>query len=47
MPASRRFPNTAAISARVGFVVDEVAPLRVFSEYFGFPYQLPPHQLLH
>jgi hypothetical protein len=31
----------------VGFVVDKVALGRVFSEYFGFPYQSSFHQILH
>jgi hypothetical protein len=34
-------------SGQVGFVVDEVAPGQVFSEYFGFPCQSSFHQLLH
>jgi hypothetical protein len=28
---------------QVGFVVDEVASVQVFSEYFGFPCQKPFH----
>jgi hypothetical protein len=31
----------------VGFVVDEVALGKVFSEYFGFPYQSSFHPFLH
>jgi hypothetical protein len=31
----------------MGFVVDKVALGQVFSEYFGFPYQLSFHQILH
>jgi hypothetical protein len=31
----------------VGFVVDEVALGKVFSEYFGFPCQFSFHRLLH
>jgi hypothetical protein len=31
----------------VGFVVDKVALEYVSSEYFGFPYQLSFHRLLH
>jgi hypothetical protein len=31
----------------VGFVVDKVALVQVFSEYFGFPFQSSFHQLLH
>jgi hypothetical protein len=31
----------------VGFVVDKVALVQVFSEYFGFPCQSSFHQLLH
>jgi hypothetical protein len=31
----------------VGFVVGKVALGRVFSEYFGFPFQFSFHRLLH
>jgi hypothetical protein len=31
----------------VGFVVDKMALVQVFSEYFGFPCQSTFHQLLH
>jgi hypothetical protein len=31
----------------VEFVVDKVALAQVFSEYFGFPFQLSFHRLLH
>jgi hypothetical protein len=31
----------------VGFVVDKVALVQVFSEYFGFPCQFSFHRLLH
>jgi hypothetical protein len=34
-------------SSPVGFLVDEVALGRVFSEYFGFPCRSSFHQLLH
>jgi hypothetical protein len=31
----------------VDFVVDKAALWQVFSEYFGFPWQLSFHQFLH
>jgi hypothetical protein len=31
----------------MGFVVDKAALGQVFSDYFGFPYQLSLHQLLY
>jgi hypothetical protein len=31
----------------VGFVVEKVALVQVFSEYFGFPCQSSFHQILH
>jgi hypothetical protein len=34
-------------SAHVGSVVDKMELGQVFSEYFGFIYQLSFHQLLH
>jgi hypothetical protein len=34
-------------SGHVGFVVDRVALVPVFSEYFGFPCQFSFHRLLH
>jgi hypothetical protein len=45
-PASQR-DCLDSIIVRVGFVVDKVALGHVFSEYFGFPYQLLFHKLLH
>jgi hypothetical protein len=34
-------------SGYLGFMVDNVALVQVFSEYFGFPCQFKFHQLLH
>jgi hypothetical protein len=34
-------------SSHVGFVLDKVGPVEVFSEYFGFPCQFSFHQYLH
>jgi hypothetical protein len=34
-------------SGHVGFMVDKVALVQVFSEYFGFPCQFSFHRLLH
>jgi hypothetical protein len=34
-------------SGQMGFVVDKVVLGRIFSEYFGFPYQSSFHQILH
>jgi hypothetical protein len=31
----------------MGFVVDKVTLVQVFSKYFGFPYQFSFHRLLH
>jgi hypothetical protein len=31
----------------MGFVVDKVALVQVFSKYFGFPWQSSFHQILH
>jgi hypothetical protein len=36
-----------ARSGNVGFVMDKVALVQVFSEYFGFPCQSSFHQILH
>jgi hypothetical protein len=41
------FPPRRPGSGHVGFVVDKVALVKVFSEYFGFPCQFSFHQLLH
>jgi hypothetical protein len=50
-PVNRWLPNAAAwIRVRaehLGFVVDKVILGEVFSEYFGFPWQLSFHQFLH
>jgi hypothetical protein len=43
-PARR--PKFYHRSGHVKFVVDKVAPERLFSEYFGFPCQFSFHQLL-
>jgi hypothetical protein len=42
-----RRPGFNSRSEHVGFVVDNVAPGQVFSEYFGFPCQFSFHPLLH
>jgi hypothetical protein len=42
-----RRPGFEPGSDHSGFVVDKVALGQVFSEYFGFPCQLPFHRLLH
>jgi hypothetical protein len=34
-------------SGFVEFVVDKVARVQIFSEYFGFPCQLKFHRMLH
>jgi hypothetical protein len=48
---SRRLLMVAACfdprSGHMGFVVKKVALGQVSSEYFGFPFQLPFHQMLH
>jgi hypothetical protein len=31
----------------VGLVIDKVAMEQAFSKYFGFPFQLSSHQMLH
>jgi hypothetical protein len=41
-----RRPGFNPGSGQVGFVVDKVAPGKVFSEYFGFPCH-SCHQILH
>jgi hypothetical protein len=43
----QRMPVFELRSDHVGFVVDEVALGKVFSEYFGFPCQVSFHRLLH
>jgi hypothetical protein len=42
-----RRPGFDPGSGQVESVVDKVALGQVFSEYFGFPYQLSFHRLLH
>jgi hypothetical protein len=42
-----RRPGFEPRSGHVGFVVDKVALVQVFSEYFGFPCQFSFHRLLH
>jgi hypothetical protein len=48
---SRWLPTEATrVQARaidVGFVMDKVAPVQVFSEYYGFLCQFSFHQLIH
>jgi hypothetical protein len=54
-PELRRFvagfpqqrPGFEPGSGHVGFVMDKVGLMQVFSEYFGFPCQSSFHQLLH
>jgi hypothetical protein len=45
--AVSRWLPTMAARVQLGFVVDKVALGRVFSKYFGFPYQSSFHQILH
>jgi hypothetical protein len=45
-PASHR-GGPGSRPGHVGFVVDEVAPGQVFSEYLSFPCQFSFHRLLH
>jgi hypothetical protein len=40
-------PGFDTRSDQTGFVVDEVALGWVFSDYFGFPFQLSFHKLIH
>jgi hypothetical protein len=42
-----RRPGFKPRSGDVGFMVDKVTLVQVFSEYFGFPCQVSFHQLLH
>jgi hypothetical protein len=44
---SARQPSLDPRSGHMGFVVDKVSLEQVFSEYFGFLYQFPFHQVPH
>jgi hypothetical protein len=42
-----QWPGFDPGSRNVGFVMDKLAVMKVFSESFGFPFQFSFYQLLH